>query len=173
MNPDAIILHGACASGKTSCAKAFQLEFQEPFLHISADYFAGTLPPKDLTPPAWSPEGLGIKIIREYYQFCAHLVNQGFKVIVDHMAIGTHYQELFIYPSKEQGRQVLSVRIYSSLEECERRERESPNKKVGLSRLHYDEVYQAPCDIEVNSMRNTPKECALQVIEFVSKFESL
>jgi chloramphenicol 3-O phosphotransferase len=162
--PDVIVLNGTSSSGKTCLAKALQEALNECYLHVSLDTFINMLPQK-----AFSSEN-----IVPIFNYCESgflrcitaLVSTGNKVIVDTVLDSKERTDECVgllqpYPT-------LFVGVHCPLEELERREQTRGDREVGLAKHQLSQVHlHARYDIEVNTLGNSPEQCAEQIKQYL------
>jgi len=158
--PDVIVLNGTSSSGKTSLAIALQETLEESYMHLSIDAILGTLPQR-----AFTPDVIVQTVHRGmagFHRCIAALASTGNKVIVDIVFENKEWAEeciLLLQPYN-----ALFVGVHCLLEELERREQARGNRTIGMARRQLNHVHlRIQYDIEVNTLENTPEQCAEQI----------
>lgn len=165
-----IMLNGASSSGKTSLLEALQDILDEPFLNAGLDTFLFLLPDRWLERPLWDDVlGLadhagrqGHTLVAGMHQAILALMEAGNNVLADHVLVEPIWlrqcARLFA------GKRAYLVGVNCALDVLEQRERGRKNRTLGQTRLQFDLVHaHAVYDLEVETDRATPRECALQV----------
>ena len=163
-NGKIIFLNGTSSSGKTSIAMELQQILEEPYLLVSIDNFISMLPQKYLNgeDPVTLNKAI-LNIIPGMHHSISALASSGNNIIVDHVLKNKEW--LIECVKVLSDFQVLFVGVRCPLEELERREQKRGNRKKGLARFQYDLVHSHHTyDIEVDTFKNNPLECAQQII---------
>lgn len=166
-----VFLNGASSSGKTALAKALQAILDEPYLHFCVDTFLQMLPDriiygegKDALPT------LIPMVVSGMHRCIAASASVGNHIIVDHVLQAQPWLEecvdlLSDFP-------VLFVGVRCPLEVLEQRER-GRDREPGLARIQIDLVHgHGIYDIEVDTSKCNPRECAVQVEEALHGIDS-
>lgn len=187
-----IVLNGCASAGKTSIAKAIQRTFPEPYLHLGIDHFwidvqpwewAGApaqiiqaIPVENASPPkiASVPGPFGKFVVSGLHHSVAALSRIGHNVVVDQMFYdASFFTEL---PTLWKSLPVWLVGVHCPLETlCERAAARADRSFPGYIPMitwMFDEVHkytQGIYDLEVDTSRLTPTECALQIKQMVDK----
>lgn len=174
-----IFLNGASSSGKTSLLKAIQDTFQEPFLDLGIDKFIFAMPERYLDRPLWD-DILGLADqagITGHLLFSAmhHAIlaasRQGMHVVADHVLVEPGWLEECARLFQHESAWLVGVRC--PLEILEEREKSRRNRTLGQARLQYNKVHQPGIyDLEVDTSRLSPAECALKIKEMVTAGQS-
>ena len=178
-----ILLNGTSSSGKTTIARALQDVLDTPYLHTGIDQTLIEHLPKGLivysdgVHPA-SAEGwlavfrkdalvqvrigpVGYQWITGMYRAVAALAEAGLNVILDDVIYDARVLESAVETLRAE--QVFFVGVRCPLEVAEQRERERGNR-AGGARAFYDLVHtHGVYDLEVDSARYSPDECAQQI----------
>ncbi len=164
-NGNIIFLNGTSSSGKTSIAKELQQILEEPYLLVSVDNFISMLPQKYLKGEDQKTLGKSIlKIISGMHHSIPALALSGNNIIVDHVLQEKQWLNECVNVLSDF--QVLFVGVHCPLEELELREHNRGNRKKGMARIQFDLVHsQNIYDMEVNTFKNNPLECAQQIKE--------
>lgn len=166
-----IFLNGTSSSGKTSLLRALQNALAEPYLEAGIDKFIWMLPERYLDRPLWDDVlGLasqagesGLRLVAGMHAAVEALARAGNHVLVDHVLVETRWWLDCVQRFSDLPAYLVAVRC--PLEVLEKRERQRRNRTLGQARLQYDRVHgPGVSDLEVDTSRFTPKECADQVI---------
>jgi chloramphenicol 3-O phosphotransferase len=187
-----IVLNGPSVSGKSSIQKALQASFVEPYLAMGIDsILVAMMPPRYFVPPypADSAEFMsaeathdaegrplfsvrfgprGRSVVSGMHHAIAAFARQGNNVLVDHI----FYEPDWAGDLAEvlDGLRAYLVGVRIPLEVLEERERQRSTSPVGHARSHYDTVHaHGAYDLEVDTSRLTPAECAARVREHVEQ----
>jgi chloramphenicol 3-O phosphotransferase len=174
-----IILNGASSSGKTSLLKAIQDTFEEPFVDLGIDKFIFAMPKRYLDRPLWD-DVLGLAdragatghlLFSAMHHAILAASRQGINVVADHVLVEPCWLEecarLFQYES------AWLVGVRCPLEILEEREKNRRNRTLGQARLQYEKVHQPGIyDLEVDTSRLSPSECALKIKKMVTAGQS-
>lgn len=171
MNPGTIIiLNGTSSSGKTSIVKALQDAFDEPYLEAGLDKFIWMLPERYLDRPLWDDVlGLatqagrtGRQLVAGMHQAIQALSQAGINVIADHVLVEASWWLDCVQRFSDRPAYLVGVRC--PLHVLEQREKERRNRTLGQARAQYEVVHGLGIyDVEVDTSRSTPEECALQI----------
>jgi chloramphenicol 3-O phosphotransferase len=165
-----IILNGTSSSGKTSIVKALQDAFDEPYLEAGLDKFIWMLPERYLDRPLWDDVlGLatqagktGHQLVAGMHQAIEAISQAGCNVIADHVLVEASWWLDCVERFSDRPAYLVGVRC--PLEVVEQREKERHNRTLGQARAQYAVVHGPGIyDIEVDTSRSTPEECALQI----------
>jgi chloramphenicol 3-O phosphotransferase len=169
-----VLLNGVGSAGKTSIAKALQTIAADPFLHVQMDTFMEMLPdayqehPDGFTYETVCEDGkpltvirtgpLGERTLRGMRHAIVAMAQQGNDLIVDDVLLGDEKAE---YNALLAPFQFFRVGVFAPLDILEARERQRPDRLVGLARWQYDRVHKGMVyDLEVDTSNATPMECA-------------
>lgn len=162
-----ILLHGASSSGKSTLAKAIQLELDEPFLHFGSDLLTVGLPTRrDAEGPFQWGGHLRPRFFDGFQRCIATLASANMDLIVDHVIEFPEWRaELrrLLAPFD-----VYLVGVHCSLDELDRRERVRGDRWIGEGRSHVvdDGIHRmGPYDHEIDTTGCDPSEMARQVVE--------
>ena len=174
-----VLLNGVGSAGKSSIARAIQIQAARSFLRMSTDAFLEMTPPRYLGhPDGWVFEtleqdgrpaiavhvGVGIRTaFRGMRRAIAAMADAGNNVVVDEVIWG---DELADYRALLAAHDFKTVGVLASLDVLERRERERGDRDVGLARWQFDRVHAAAdYDLTVDTSGASPDACARQIIE--------
>jgi chloramphenicol 3-O phosphotransferase len=180
MTPGTVILiNGTSSSGKTSIVRALQDLLAAPFLEAGIDKFIWMLPPRYLERPLWDDVlGLadhageaGHTLVAGMHQAIEGLSRTGNNVIADHVLVEPGWLGDIAYRLFKLPAYFIGVRC--PLEVLENRERQRKNRTLGQARLQYDLVHiPGIYDLEVDTSRFTPEECAAQIKTLIDSGQS-
>ncbi len=167
-----ILINGTSSSGKTSLVHALQDLLPEPFVEAGIDKFIFMLPERYLERPLWDDVlGLatqagvtGHRLFAGMHRAIRTLSLAGINVIADHVLVEPLWAkdcaELFAdLPAWSLG-------VQCPLEVLEARERSRRNRTLGQARAQFEVIHKyALYDLEVDTCRFSPAECANQVKE--------
>lgn len=189
-----IFLNGTSSAGKTTLAMALQSRLAEPWLHLALDQFRDGMPPayRGLNSPEGSPgcQGLNVVPVRQAGEIMtdiqfgqmgltllggmrramAAMAEAGNNVIIDDILMQPDF--LLDYLEVMQALPLYFVGVRCDLATVNAREARRPGRFPGTasyqhSRVHAHEDY----DVEVNTARFSPAECAEKVAGFVESRE--
>ena len=169
-----VLLNGAGSAGKSSIARALQGMTAEPYLHVEMDAFLEMLPEalqenmpgfayktgwEDGKPSVAIEAGsVGTRAMQGMRHAVAAMAGQGNNLIVDDVMLDgvmAHYQALL------SGFELFRVGVVAPLAVLEARESARGDRLPGLARWQFERVHKgAAYDIEVDTSRLTPPECA-------------
>jgi chloramphenicol 3-O phosphotransferase len=174
-----IILNGTSSSGKTCIVRALQDILEEPYLEAGIDKFIWMLPPRYLERPLWD-EVLGLAdhageagytLVAGLHQSIEALSRTGNNVIADHVLVQPAWLRDIVNRFYELPAYFIGVRC--PLEVLENREKQRKNRTLGQARLQYDLVHiPGIYDLEVDTSRFTPEECAAQIKTLIDSGQS-
>ena len=171
-----ILLNGASSAGKTSILQALQEVLDAPYLNAGIDKFLFMLPDRYLERPLWDevlglttqagplghPGPFGSQLISGMHHAIAALARAGNPVIADHVLIEPCWlrecAQLFCdLPT-------FFVGVRCPLEILEAREQARGNRTFGQAKAQFSAVHTPGVyDLEVDTARLSPLECALQI----------
>ncbi len=172
-----VLLNGVGSVGKSSIAKALQKIAVEPFLHMAMDSFIDMMPPSLFEAPdgmTFVPglhdgkPSVEIKVgpaaeraFRGMRFAMAAMAREGNNLIIDDVLLGNDAAE---YAEALAGLTVHWVGVFAPLEVLEERERRRGDRDIGLARWLFDRVHAGiRYDLELDTSRTTPEDCALRV----------
>lgn len=182
-----IFLNGCGSAGKTSIAKAIQLESSIPWLHVGVDTFI------DMMPPAWiwsgerATEGFysiprhnehgkaveitcgpyGLKVLQALPATVGLLATRGLDVIVDEVVLSK--EQWTPYEENLSGHSVVFVHVFCPLTIMQERERLRRDRAIGLSNDQIERLCHRVYDLEIDTAQNTPFEAARKILAHVCK----
>jgi chloramphenicol 3-O phosphotransferase len=161
-----ILLHGASSSGKSTLARAIQVQLDEPFLHLSSDQMVGMLPERrDADGPfAWWT-GLRPPFFHGFHRCIPAFALTGNDLVVEHIIeLAAWRDEL---AELLRGLDVFLVGVHCDLDTLDRRERERGDRRIGEGRAHVevDGIHTfGPYDHEIDTTDRAPEAAAADVI---------
>jgi chloramphenicol 3-O phosphotransferase len=171
MKPGKIIfLNGTSSSGKTSILRALQDLLDEPYLEAGIDKFIFMLPGRYLERPLWDDVlgradhagAAGHTLVAGMHAAIAALSRCGNNVIADHVLVEPEW-------AGECARLFADLPAYligviCPLEVLEQRERSRKNRTLSQAKQQFDVIHKyVVYDLEVDSSRLSPEECARQI----------
>lgn len=166
-----ILLHGASSSGKSTLAKAMQLELDEPFLHFASDHLAVGLPAKREKSGPFRWWGHARPRFFDGFHGCiAALAVSGNDLIVDHIIEFSDWRASLC--QSLQSFDVFLVGVHCTLEELDRRERVRGDRYIGEGRSHIvdDGIHTfGQYDCEVDTTNREPSAVAAEVLSAWSR----
>ncbi|ESW66161.1 chloramphenicol phosphotransferase [Mesorhizobium sp. M1148] len=179
MTAKIVLLNGVGSAGKSSIARALQTIATEPFLHVQMDAFIDMLPPalqdhadgfsfetvlEDGKPSVVIRSGpVGARAMRGMRHAIAAMAGQGNNLIVDDVIFNDEIAEHRMLLS---GFDLHLVGVMAPLEVLGAREAARADRLPGLARWQYGRVHNGiDYDLEVDTSRLTPLECARRIQE--------
>ncbi|MER9004686.1 MULTISPECIES: chloramphenicol phosphotransferase [unclassified Mesorhizobium] len=176
MTAKIVLLNGVGSAGKSSIARALQTIATEPFLHVQMDAFIDMLPPalqdhadgfsfetvlEDGKPSVVIRSGpVGARTMRGMRHAIA---GQGNNLIVDDVIFNDEIAE---YVELLSSFDLHLVGVMAPLEVLEAREAARADRLPGLARWQYGRIHRGiDYDLEVDTSRLTPLECARRIQE--------
>ena len=134
-----IFLNGASSAGKSTLAKAMQMQLPEPFLHVSSDHLvaSGMLPVRrDAEGPfAWWQQ-MRPRFFAGFHRCLPALATAGNDLIVEHIIEFQAWREDLA--RLLDGLDVFLVGVHCDLAEMDRREHDQEDRRVGEGRSHIE-----------------------------------
>jgi chloramphenicol 3-O phosphotransferase len=164
-----IFLNGTSSSGKSSIAKELLQVLDTWYFHLSIDGFSAMCPGNRVTELDEPELNAFLRRMRAgFHRSVAAMAQAGNDVVVDH---------LFSEPWRLQdclevleGLDVVLVGVHCPLGELERREQARGDRTPGMAAKQFQIVHQHRLyDFEVDTSRNSPRECALAIKEFLAQ----
>lgn len=151
-----LLLNGPSSAGKSTLAKALQVEAREPFLRVSMDLFLEMQPPRyDNHPDTffWTTQEedgsartsfqtgpRGAALMRGFRRSVAALAGEGWSLIVDDVAAAGDWAD---YKRCLAGHRLLAVMVHAPLPVLEAREQARGDRMAGLARDQWQRVHRA------------------------------
>ncbi len=166
-----IVLNGTSSSGKTSLVRALQTRLAEPYLDLGIDRFVFALPQRYLDRPLWDDVlGLadragatGEALVSGMHHAIAATARAGLNVIADHVLVEAAWVEEAARLFRELPAYLVGIRC--PLEVLEERERSRKDRTLGQARTQFPVIHKyTTYDLEVDTRKCGPEECAEQVI---------
>jgi chloramphenicol 3-O phosphotransferase len=148
-----ILINGASSAGKSTLARAFQAQIDEPFLRFSLDllmFSREVLPVRrdDAGPFSWAV--MRPRLFEGYYGCLAALAAAGNNLVVDYIV--ETQQQLSGLVGLLAPFDVFYVGLRCPLPELERRERQRGDRRIGDARRDHDLVHRfGPYDVELDA----------------------
>lgn len=170
-----ILLNGTSSSGKTTLLKALQAALPEPFLDAGLDRFLWMLPKRYLDRPLWDDVlgravqagGVGRQLVAGMHQAIAALSRTGNHVLADHVLVEPAWLDECIALFSDLPAYLIGVRC--PLDVVEAREQARRDRTLGQAKAQYEIMHRHGIyDIEVDTSRHDPQECARLIIERLS-----
>lgn len=163
-----LFLQGASSVGKSTLAKALQLNLDEYWWALEADDITRMQPtgpttdwweptPDERLHPSWNPEVRLSRWLSGYFGCLATIAQTGSNVI----AVGGWLETAWLLELAKtlSGIDALCVGVYCPLDELERRETVRGDRRPGYARSQHDLVHtHAPYDVEVDTASQTTGE---------------
>lgn len=171
-----LILNGASSSGKTALVRALQERLTEPYLDAGLDRFLWMLPRRYLERPLWDGVlGLateagpdGHRLVMGMHRAIRTLSLAGIHVVADHVLVEARWIQDLAGLLADLTAYLVGVRC--PLEVLEQRERQRHDRTLGQARAQHAIVHaHLVYDLEVDTSRHSPAECALQVEMFLRR----
>lgn len=193
MAANIIILNGPSGAGKSSLQKEIQKMMKTPYIRLGIDQLFDAVVPDEINlgeAPKYfdqksirwveftTKEGFpsiplfigseGQKVIKGMIGAIKAYADAGNNIVVDYIQYDTSWTPLLKRALKKHHVFWIGVKIpLSVLEEREKKRGTSP---VGHARSHYDVVHKNMIyDLEIDTSKMSPQECALKVKELVEK----
>lgn len=187
-----ILLNGSSSAGKTTLAVTLQQVLAEPYHHIALDQFRDGIAGRyrGLNSPAGTPGARGLNVVpiefdgqtltdvqfgdlgrqtlRGMRRAIAAFAREGNNVIIDDLMFEREF--LVDYVEVLEGFDVVFVGVRCDLETVNSREAMRPGRFPGTATTHFDKVHAHACyDIEVDTARLSPHECAERIANYLSR----
>ena len=166
-----IVINGPSSSGKTSILRALQAMQDTPWLDMGIDRFIFMLPKRYLDRPLWDDVlgraseagGTGQRLVWAMHHAIAAAAGTGFDILADHVLVEAAWVEECARVFAERPAYLVGIRC--PLEILEERERARKDRTLGQARAQFDVIHRyCRYDLEVDTSRFTPEECAAQII---------
>ncbi len=166
MQSVAIVLNGASSAGKSSIAKAIQRLSKDPVLHASLDTFTDMFDWTAIGDEAVRGECHRVGVAN-FHATLPILSSSRFHVVVDHVFERHAWFESCQDALKAKRTYFVGVRC--PLPVLEQREKAREDRRIGLSRWQFERVHeQKAYALEVDTSRQSPGECAVSILGFIS-----
>jgi chloramphenicol 3-O phosphotransferase len=157
-----VLLNGTSSSGKSTIAKELLEVLDGTWFHLAIDQFHHVRARRDWTEEEFLP--VFQRTVLGFHRAVAGMASAGNNVVVDHI-LGERWR-LEDCLTVFDGLPVLFVGVRCALPELERRERDRGNRTIGRAAVQFPLVHtHGVYDVEVDSDRHTPAECAALVRE--------
>lgn len=187
-----VILNGASSSGKTALARALQLEWPRPLLHLGTDSMLAMLPPACVGMKPTAAEGvefyadrdehgpvvrvrsgkLGRRVEQSFARALRLYVDEGHDVVLDLVLFDS--KALASYVAALLGQRTYFVGVCCELAVLEARELARGDRFQNLARAQLSDVhaYREFYDLEVDTSSLGPRELAASIMAFVESHPS-
>ena len=171
-----IFLNGVSSVGKTTLAKALQLQLDEPYYIFNTDMFLGTgvmLPEKFTTydTAGWK---FMLKTLSGMHNTIKLYSDMGMNVIVDHVLTNSVLDKdpkaLEECVELLHESPVLFVHVTCPLHELRRREKERSDRQIGQAEAQLPTLVPSDIsvyDLSVDTFQNTKAECVEKITEML------
>lgn len=164
-----IFLNGTSSSGKTTVARELQVVLDPFYFHLQIDHLNRQREP-DFGRARWTDNEIRIahqRMVLGFYLSIAAFASVGNNVIVDQL-FGERWRLLACLDAFA-GYDVVLVGIHCPVEELDRREWTRGNRGRGRAVSQIDLVHaQMQYDVEIDTSRQTPRECALAINDYLA-----
>lgn len=162
-----VVLNGASSSGKTTLARAMQVEFGQPVMHLEEDRFVlGTYLEDYVT--GEDAERIFRMTMHGFYKCIAALAAVGHDLIVDTGFYSRDLVNLFV--TEVAGLDLWMVGVHADPAVLSLRERARQDREPGLAELQALYIHDhAVYDLEVDTSRSRPSESARGVVEYLRR----
>ncbi|MFF1820910.1 chloramphenicol phosphotransferase CPT family protein [Kribbella sp. NPDC058245] len=155
-----IVLNGTSSAGKSSIATELLDVLEDVWYHVKIDAFRRMLPHRDWTDEAYLP--VLQRTVLGFHRAVAGMAAGGNNVVADYV-LGERWR-LADALDVLKDVPVLFVGVRCSLPELERRETARGNRRIGQAAMQFPVVHaHGLYDVEVDTERNSPRECALLI----------
>ncbi|WP_202873565.1 chloramphenicol phosphotransferase CPT family protein [Kribbella speibonae] len=155
-----IFLNGTSSSGKSSIAAELLGSLDGTWFHLAIDQFHRIRARREMPDEAFL--SVFQRTVLGFHRAVAGMASAGNDVVVDHI-LGEKWR-LTDCLTVFDGLPVLFVGVRCALPELERRERDRGNRTIGRAAVQFPIVHEhGVYDVEVESDRYTPAECAAQI----------
>ena len=187
-----IFLNGSSSAGKTTLAMALQEQLKEPFQYVALDHFRDGMPAKyrGLNSPDGSTGQRGLNVVpvdsgdvpaftsiqfgdegklmlRGMRRAMATMANEGVHLLIDDIILERGFLEDYLQAML--GIDLYFVGVHCPAEVISEREAVRPGRFPGtaVGHLHICHAH-GDYDVEVDTSRQSPEECARDVIKRVN-----
>jgi len=169
-----IVLNGGSSAGKSSVARALQVQLPRPWLRFGTDVLGDALPPSG--PNAVVTFGAGGEVwVAPGYRALEHAWYRGLAEMAA-AGVGLILDEVFLRGAVNQaelaavlaGLDVVWVGVRCDHAEATAREAARPDRVVGMAAAQAEVVHRGVVyDVEVDTTRASPGDCAQLVLDHV------
>jgi chloramphenicol 3-O phosphotransferase len=166
-----ILLNGTSSSGKTSIAEDLMLLLDPPHFHMAVDAINGMrATAKSLAlDPGELPDVL-TRTRAGFHRAVAGMARAGNHVVADYVL--SEPWRLLDCLTVLDGLEVVFVGVRCAPDELERRERARGDREPGLAARQQSMVHaHGRYDLEVDTTRTSPRECAARITDFLARGE--
>jgi chloramphenicol 3-O phosphotransferase len=176
-----VYLNGASSSGKTTIARSFRLQTEQPYLYLGLDTFINMIPlgyfgqteeaseymqqkiyvdseGYDLVSTHYGPKGMGL--IRTMYKTVTNLAEENMDVVFDDV-----YWDMKLPAEIMKNVEVYLVNVYAPLDVLVEREKNRTVRANGLARWHFPKIYTPDrvYDLEIDTSKLNPEESVIEI----------
>jgi chloramphenicol 3-O phosphotransferase len=159
-----IFLNGASSSGKSSIAMELLRILDESYFHLQVDAFHAMRADRNIP-----PEHLQAEIDRTamgFHRAVVGMAASGNNIVVDHLL--SQRWRLLDCLALFAPADVVLVGVHCPLQELERREQARGDRTPGLAARQFERVHaHGIYDIECDTSRSGPPDCAQQIKDFL------
>lgn len=177
--PLILLLNGPGSAGKTTLARALQMQTREPFLHVAMDAFLEMQPPRHDNHPDtffWTTTDdggaprtsfrtgpLGAALMRGYRKCITALAAEGWNVIADDVATAEDWAD---YRHRIAGFRLITIKVHAPLHILEARELARGDRMPGLARDQWQRVHAGiDYDFDVDTSVLSPEATARAICD--------
>jgi len=184
-----LVLNGASSSGKTSLARALQLRWAGPLLHLGTDTALALLPPSYVGMKPSAREGIefyedadehgpvvrvrsgpvGDKLRWSFARAVRQLAEDGHDVVLDLVLFDPSGVRSWAEALRAQ--RVYLIGVHCDTAVLEARELERGDRYRGLARAQLSTVHahRSCYDLEVDTTASVPEELAERILAFIAR----
>jgi len=163
-----LVINGPSSAGKTTLARNLQQALSCAAIHLQLDAFRSMEPEGYFDRIDSDLRWLRVAALcRSINAACAQYLLHGQNVILDHALP----QEGWQYLQEDLfGQHVLTVGVFCSLEELERREQQRPDRKPGLAASQFLSLHRGRrYDMQVDTTNTTSTDCAAKLAAWLEQ----
>jgi chloramphenicol 3-O phosphotransferase len=162
-----IILNGTSSSGKSSIARAIQLQASVPYIHLQVDMVLGAIP--------WSNTAVSDNLdecfqtgINNFHRALPILITPPFFGIVDTVILREEkYMECLACMGDLR---YITVGVHCPVEVVTRRELDRGDRKIGLAASQFERVHSNRMyNIKVDTSTMTPEQAAEMILNHIKR----
>ena len=166
-----ICLNGITSSGKTSIANEILNISEDNYYYVSLDMFEQMANLKFRIKAYYSELN---DCITAMYETISAFAKLGKNVILDTVLLDIPeypriYERLIEACSDIQ---IFNIHILCPVEECEKRNVERGDRRLGLSEWHNERMLSIPYFLEIDTLAKTPHDCAVGVLNEIEAYYS-
>ncbi len=157
-----IILNGTSSSGKSSIARAIQMQASVPYIHLQVDMLLGAIP--------WSNKVV-TENLDECFQTCINNFHRALPILITPPFFGIIdtailREDKYMECLDSMGDlRYITVGVHCPVEVVTRRELDRGDRKIGLAASQFERVHSNRMyDIEVDTSTLTPEQAAETIL---------